>query len=133
MTIEKKPIEKDKKIEIERVEKIWNESEVELLKKWGESAASYRFLHDRAFRIFQFRTYCFSIPVIILSTISGTASFSVNSFPVAFQEFVPMVIGGVNIFVGIVQTIAQSLRISELSESHRVASISYGKFSRNII
>jgi len=43
-----------------------------------------------------------------------------------------MVIGGINIFVGIVQTIAQFLRISELAESHRVASTSYGKFSRNI-
>jgi hypothetical protein len=43
-----------------------------------------------------------------------------------------MVIGGVNIFVGILQTITQFLRVNELTESHRVASISYGKFARNI-
>jgi hypothetical protein len=43
-----------------------------------------------------------------------------------------MAIGGVNLFVGILQTIAQFLRVSELAESHRVASISYGKFARNV-
>ncbi len=112
--------------------KIWNDSEVDLLKRWGEVSSSYRFLHDRAFRIFQFRNYCFTIPVIVLSTISGTASFSIDSFPENLRRFVPMIIGGVNIFVGIIQTIAQFLRISELAESHRAASTAYGKFSRNI-
>jgi len=112
--------------------KIWNDSEVELLKRWGEVSSSYRFLHDRAFRIFQLRNYCFTIPVIVLSTISGTASFSISSFPENYQVYVPMVIGGINICVGIVQTIAQFLRISELAESHRVASTAYGKFTRNI-
>lgn len=126
--IEKKSHDTSKEPEI----KIWNDSEVELLKRWGEVSSSYRFLHDRAFRIFQLRNYCFTIPVIVLSTISGTASFSIASFPVNLQTYVPMVIGGINIFVGIIQTIAQFLRISELAESHRVASTAYGKFSRNI-
>jgi gas vesicle protein len=126
--IEKKSQDTNKEPET----KIWNDSEVELLKRWGEVCSSYRFLHDRAFRIFQLRNYCFTIPVIVLSTISGTASFSIASFPVDLQVYVPMVIGGINIFVGIIQTIAQFLRISELAESHRVASTAYGKFSRNI-
>ena len=126
--IEKKSQDSHKEPEM----KIWNDSEVDLLKRWGEVSSSYRFLHDRAFRIFQLRNYCFTIPVIVLSTISGTASFSISSFPVDLQVYVPMVIGGINIFVGIVQTIAQFLRISELAESHRVASTAYGKFSRNI-
>ena len=126
--IEKKSQDSHKEPEM----KIWNDSEVDLLKRWGEVSSSYRFLHDRAFRIFQLRNYCFTIPVIVLSTISGTASFSISSFPLDYQVYVPMVIGGINICVGIVQTIAQFLRISELAESHRVASTAYGKFSRNI-
>ena len=126
--IEKKSQETHKEPDI----KLWNDSEVELLKRWGEVSSSYRFLHDRAFRIFQLRNYCFTIPVIVFSTISGTASFSISSFPLDYQVYVPMVIGGINILVGIVQTIAQFLRISELAESHRVASTAYGKFSRNI-
>lgn len=127
---DKKNNDKDKD---KNIEKIWNDSEVQLLKKWGEVASSYRLLHDRAFREFQVKSYGLTIPVIILSTLSGTASFTIQSFPVSLQTYVPMVIGGVNICVGIIQTVSQFLRVNELTESHRVASISYGKFSRNII
>jgi len=124
---------KDKLLDKEKdIEKIWNDSEVQLLKKWGEIAASYRLLHDEAFRDFQIKSYGLTIPVIILSTLSGTASFSISSFPTSLQVYVPMVIGGINIFVGIIQTITQFLRVNELTESNRVASIAYGKFSRNI-
>ena len=123
----KKTEEKEKSIE-----KIWLDSEVQLLKKWGEIAASYRLLHDRAFREYQIKSYGLTIPVIIMSTLSGTASFSISSFPVSIQKYMPMVIGGVNITVGIIQTVTQFLRVNELTESHRVASITYGKFARNI-
>ena len=122
---DKKNNEKDKD---KNIEKIWNDSEVQILKKWGEIASSYRLLHDRAFREFQVKSYGLTIPVIILSTLSGTASFTIQSFPESLQTYVPMVIGGVNICVGIIQTVSQFLRVNELTESHRVASISYGKF-----
>ena len=127
---DKKNNDKDKD---KNIEKIWNDSEVQILKKWGEVASSYRLLHDRAFREFQVKSYGLTIPVIILSTLSGTASFTIQSFPTSLQTYVPMVIGGVNICVGIIQTVSQFLRVNELTESHRVASISYGKFSRNIV
>jgi hypothetical protein len=132
VNIDKNSESKKNDKDVQSTEKIWNDSEVQLLKKWGEIASSYRLLHDRAFRIFQIKSYGLTIPVIILSTISGTASFSISSFPIDLQLYVPMVIGGVNIFVGILQTITQFLRVNELTESHRVASISYGKFARNI-
>ena len=123
---------KDKGQNENEVVKIWLDSEVQLLKKWGEIADSYRLLHDRAFREFQIKSYGLTIPVIILSTLSGTASFSITSFPQNLQSFVPMIVGGINIAVGIIQTVTQFLRVNELTESHRVASISYGKFCRNI-
>ncbi len=112
--------------------KEWNDSEVKLLKKWAELSASYRVLHDRAHRYFKFRNYCFTIPVIIFSTILGTASFSQDTFPEPYKSYMPMGIGSLNIISGIITTIAQFTRVSELSEANRVASISYGKFSRNI-
>lgn len=112
--------------------KEWNDSEVKLLKKWGELSASYRVLHDRAHRFFKYRNYYFTIPVIIFSTILGTASFSQDTFPSPYKSYIPMGIGSINIISGIITTIAQFTRVSELSEANRVASISYGKFSRNI-
>ncbi len=112
--------------------KDWNDSEVKLLKKWGDLSASYRVLHDKAHRYYKLRNYFFTIPVIIFSTILGTASFSQDTFPEPYSSYMPMGIGTLNIISGIITTIAQFTRVSELSEANRVASISYGKFSRNI-
>ena len=77
--------------------KIWLESEVNLLKKWAELAASYRVLHDRAHRSYKFYNYLATIPVIIFSTVLGTASFSQTTFPVQYQPYIPMGIGTLNI------------------------------------
>ena len=56
--------------------KIWNDTEVKILKKWGEQAASYRVLHNRAYRKYKHLTALFTIPVIVISTLTGTANFS---------------------------------------------------------
>jgi hypothetical protein len=125
-TTEKKEEKKEDNI------KSWNDSEVQLLKKWGETASSYRLLHDRAYRIYYRKSYMYAVPIIVFSTITGTASFSQTLFPITYQPYVPMVIGGVNIFIGVLGTIARFFRVDELTEAHRVASVSYGKFARNI-
>jgi len=115
--------------------KVWNDTEVKVLKKWGEQAASYRVLHNRAYRKYKYLTALFTIPVIIISTVTGTANFSqgtiVQIYP-SFELYLPLVIGALNLISGIITTIGQFLRVSELNEANRNASISYGKFARNI-
>ena len=115
--------------------KIWNDTEVKVLKKWGEQSASYRVLHNRAYRKYKYLTALFTIPVIIISTLTGTANFSqgtiIQIYP-TFDIYLPLVIGALNLIAGIVTTIGQFLRVSELNEANRNASISYGKFARNI-
>ena len=43
-----------------------------------------------------------------------------------------MMVGAMNLIAGIISTIAQFLKINELNESHRVSSIAWDKFYRNI-
>jgi hypothetical protein len=43
-----------------------------------------------------------------------------------------MVVGGFNILAGIITTIQQFLKITQLNEAHRVSSIAWDKFYRNI-
>jgi hypothetical protein len=43
-----------------------------------------------------------------------------------------MAIGAINIFIGVLTTVHQYLKIAELNEAHRVSSISWDKFARNI-
>lgn len=110
----------------------WHAQQEEILKKWSEQAASYRFLHDRAFAIYKTKNMWFSLPVIVLSTITGTANFAQGSFPESWRESVPLGIGALNLIAGLITTVAQFLRVAELFEGHRAASISFGKLSRNI-
>ena len=74
----------------------------------------------------------FALPVIILSTITGTANFAQSSFPDSVKPYAPSFIGTLNLVAGLITTVAQFLRVSELLESHRVASLAFGKLSRNI-
>jgi len=116
----------------EEDELIWHGQQENILKKWGEIGSSYRFMHDRAFLKYEAQNLRFALPVIILSTITGTANFAQSSFPASWQPYVPLFAGFLNLSAGLITTIAQFLRVSELLEGHRAASIAYSKFSRNI-
>lgn len=116
----------------EEDELIWHGQQENILKKWGEIGSSYRFMHDRAFLKYEAQNLRFALPVIILSTITGTANFAQSSFPESWQVYVPLFAGFLNLSAGLITTIAQFLRVSELLEGHRAASIAYSKFSRNI-
>ena len=70
--------------------------------------------------------------VIIISTLTGTANFAQQSFPKEWQATTPLIIGTFNLVAGLITTIAQFLRVSELLEGNRSASIGYDKFARNI-
>jgi hypothetical protein len=123
---------KERKEEEEEEEKIWHEQQEKILKEWAEKAMCYRWMHDRAFRIYKTQNMRFAIPVIILSTVTGTANFAQESFPEAWRDYVPMGIGALNLVAGLLTTISQFLRVNELQEGHRVATISFAKFSRSI-
>ena len=120
---------KDKKDDSEL---IWHDQQENILKKWAEIGSSYRFMHDRAYLKFEKQNLRFALPVIVLSTITGTANFAQASFPESWQSYVPLFAGFLNLSAGLITTIAQFLRVSELLEGHRAASIAYSKFSRNI-
>jgi hypothetical protein len=111
---------------------VYTKEEVELLERWGKSAKNYFLLHDKAYNEYVKRNYSLTIPVIILSTLSGTASFSIQSFPESIRSYVPMMIGGINIFVGILQTMTQFMKVNEMVSEHRISAINFDKFSRNI-
>ncbi len=117
---------------VPKKKKIWHDQQENILKKWSEIGASYRYLHDRAYAYYNKQNFRFALPVIMLSTITGTANFALKSFPEAWRETVPLVIGFLNLSAGLITTVAQFLRVSELLEGHRAASIAYSKFSRNI-
>lgn len=110
----------------------WSKESEKIPSEWCDVAKCYKWLHNRAHQKYSVLHAWFTIPAIIFSTISGTASFAQGSLPLSFQPYAPMVIGSVNIIIGIFTTIQQYMKISELNESYRVSSIAWDKFARNI-
>ena len=111
---------------------VWHAQQEKILKEWSEISSSYRFMHDRAHGKFHTQNLWFALPVIVLSTVTGTANFAHEAFPDSWKDYVPLGIGFLNLTAGLITTIAQFLRVSEKMEGHRAASISYSKLARNI-
>lgn len=113
-------------------EQEWKSEHEIILVEWADKAMCYRWLHSRSHQSYSKTNTWFTIPVIIMSTLTGTANFAQDKFPENMKTYAQMGIGAVNIFAGILTTIAQFLKISELNEAHRASSISWDKFYRNI-
>jgi hypothetical protein len=118
---------KDKKPRVE-----WSPENEKILVEWCDIAQCYKWLNTRTHNKYSRLHAWFTIPAIILSTISGTASFAQESIPVSMRSWATMSVGTINIAVGILATIQQYLKISELNEAHRVSSIAWDKYARNI-
>jgi len=122
----------DKKKNEQAIHVDWTEDHENILVEWADKAMCYRWLHGRAHQHFSKSNTWFTIPVIIMSTLTGTANFAQDKFSGPTKEYVVVAIGAVNILAGIITTIQQFLKISELNEAHRVSSLSWDKFYRNI-
>lgn len=110
----------------------WKDEHEKILVDWADKAMCYRWLHSKSNQKYSSQNAWYTIPVIVMSTLTGTANFAQERFPDNIKVYAPMMIGAVNIFAGILTTIQQFLKISELNEAHRVAGIAWDKFYRNI-
>jgi hypothetical protein len=110
----------------------WSEDHENIIIDWADKALCYKWLHDKAHVSYSTKNTWFTIPVIIMSTLTGTANFAQDRIPPEYLNAATMGIGAVNLIAGILTTIQQFLKISELNESHRVSSIAWGKFYRNV-
>ena len=113
----------------------WTEEQEDLMEKWADMAACYRWLHDKCEKHYSKSNMFITVPVIILSTLTGTASVGLNGLvgdDPQTQKYAQVGIGAVSLLAGILTTLGNFFRYAQLSESNRVAGISWGKFQRQI-
>ncbi len=115
----------------------WTAELEDLMADWADKAACYRWMHERTSRLFGGRDRMITIPVIILSTLTGSASLSLDSFfppgsDADLKKYVQSGIGGVSILAGIITTVGNFLRYAQGCEAHHLAAVSWGKFNRLI-
>jgi len=110
----------------------WTQEHEGILIEWADKAMCYRWLHAKSNAMYSSLNTWYTIPVIVISTLTGTANFAQDRVPLQYLNFFVMIVGGFNILAGIITTIQQFLKITQLNEAHRVSTISWDKFYRNI-
>jgi hypothetical protein len=90
-------------------------------------------MHENSFRKYSKVNNYFAIPIIILSTVSGTLNVSLQGYvPAQYLNVAQAGIGGLGIFTGILTTLQNLFKYAQLSESHNNVSIGWSKLNRNI-
>ena len=111
----------------------WSPEIEELLSEWGEIAMCYAYLHNFGQRKYKQKYHNLQIPIIILSTLTGTANFATDSYvSESYRQGFSAAVGSLNIFCGILGTLLSFLRYSEIYEGHRISALAWSKLSRNI-
>lgn len=110
----------------------WTTEHEQILIEWADKAMCYRWLHSKSNSMYSSLNAWYTIPVIVISTLTGTANFAQTRVPLEYQNYFAMIVGGFNILGGIISTIQQFLKITQLNEAHRVSGIAWDKFYRNV-
>lgn len=115
----------------------WFPAEEKMLVRWAELAAGYGYCHNRcASRQSQLRNK-FTIPIIILSAVASTANFIQTDVTTNVQGNVVKTwyscgVGTLNLVAGLLTTLQQHYRVSELCEEHRSSHVSFTRLARDI-
>ena len=111
----------------------WSDEIEELLSEWGEVSMCYAYLHNFSQRKYRKKYHHLQIPIIILSTLTGTANFATDSYiPIDYQQGFSAGVGSLNLFCGILGTLLSFLRYSEIYEGHRISALAWSKLGRAI-
>jgi hypothetical protein len=118
----------DPKIEVE-----WSSQLEDILAQEGERCSGLAWLHTRAEILTGTYNAYVQVPVIVLSTLAGTASVgSTSLFGSANTQTSTIAIGLVSIGVGILNTLGGFFAFAKRSESHRIAHLNYSKLASKI-
>jgi hypothetical protein len=110
----------------------WNSQLERIICEEGERCLCFSWLHSKSEKKFSSLNIYISIPVIIMSTIAGSASIGAQSL---FQgaQIANFFIGGISLSVGVLNTIASFFAWAKRTESHRISAVNYQKIYRFIL
>jgi hypothetical protein len=107
----------------------YNKHLEEVIASEAEKALVLRWLHDQSEKRYaQLNTYI-AIPVIVISTLAGTASIGQESL-FGTGAVAPIVIGLMSLSVSVLNVVSNFFSWAKRAEGHRISSINYGKLHR---
>jgi hypothetical protein len=105
----------------------WSVPLEELVASEGEKCRGLAWINQKAEIYYAHRANAIAIPVIVLSTLAGTASVGSSSLFQGDTQISSVVIGLVSIGVGILNTISSYFSWARKAEAHRIAYLQYSK------
>jgi hypothetical protein len=105
----------------------WSGALEELVASEGEKCRGLAWINQKAEGYYAHRANAIAIPVIILSTLAGTASVGSTSLFGGETQISSVVIGLVSIGVGVLNTISSYFSWARKAEAHRIAFLQYSK------
>ena len=107
----------------------WSDEKEDLLKLYAEESECMYITYTKEYKSYKMFGYGFTIPSIIISTITGLLSFDSN-FNNSSDG--PFIIGSLNILVAVLSTIYKVLKYAELEAQFRFLSIEHLKLYSEI-
>ena len=110
----------------------WTNELEQYLKDIGEKAMGYSILHKDCEAFFSKKAVMIDIPSIVLSTLAGTLSIGSAEIFANIPANANLIIGGISICVGVIQTINSYFGSTKRAENHRISNLQFGKLFRFI-
>lgn len=112
----------------------WTPTVEQLLNTWADYSLCYKWLHESAYRKYKKINYFYSIPVIILSTLTGTINVGMAGLVTGENSSLSqIIIGLISIITGLISTLQSFFRYAQTSESHLNAYAGWCRLHRNIL
>ena len=96
---------------------MWDDSVERLLQKYCDEAQTREALHRKSYYKFKRLTTCFSLPVIVLSCLSGSFQFLSKGYPEIEQHIVTGT-ASLSILTAIISAVASYLKLGESTSKH---------------
>ena len=122
-------------------EHFWCEKQENLLIRWAEKAAGYRWLHNHARLYYKKQHDYLSYPSIVIASITGVGGFAVlnpsgnENVSVDMKNRIMIIqyfFAFLNVLGGILTSISKFSQSANLAEAHSAMCVQYSKFYRNI-
>lgn len=128
--------EDEKNSESQKNKLKWTEQVENIFINWADKAIVYKVLHERSYKKNRLKNYAFTIPCVCLSTILASATFALSGdssvIPEEYMIYAQYGLGGVNIVIGILQTLQNFFKYAQMSEAHDSVSKQWYKLYRII-
>jgi len=119
----------------------WTPKEEQLLIKWAEKAAGFRWIHDHARQHYKTTTNYFTYPCIIISSITGVGGFAVLNPTDDGQTsaetrraimYLQYLFAFLNVIAGILTSLSKYNNSARKMEAHSLMCVKYSKYYRSI-